>query len=150
MHRERKRDKSLPKRQIAVLPYRTVGAASEARTEILLITSRETRRWVVPKGNPMKGLAPHDAAAVEAKEEAGVLGEVVPASLGSFRYRKRFASGRSVWAVVDIFPFMVTQELQTWDEQHERDRRWFALSDAADAVDEPDLAAIIRQFGTGE
>lgn len=137
-------------RQIAVLPYRTPGGAGEASPMILLITSRETRRWIVPKGNPMKGLAPHEAAAVEAKEEAGVVGEVRPTALGSYRYLKRRGSGASVWAVVDVFPLAVTEELRTWDEQHERERRWFSPAEAADAVDEPDLAALIREFGACE
>ena len=58
--------------QYAALPYRIV----RRRVEILLITSRDTRRWVIPKGWPMKGLKPQDAAAVEAAEEAGLIGEV--------------------------------------------------------------------------
>jgi predicted phosphate transport protein (TIGR00153 family) len=137
-------------RQIAVLPYRTQSPAVDAPIEILLITSRETRRWVVPKGGLMKGMPPHAAAAVEAEEEAGVLGSVCPTPLGSFRYRKRRNSGASVWADVDVFPFAVTEELDTWDEQHQRERRWFSLADAADAVDEEDLAALIRSFGARE
>ncbi|WP_079730355.1 MULTISPECIES: DUF47 family protein [Novosphingobium] len=137
-------------RQIAVLPYRTQGPAVDAPIEILLITSRETRRWVMPKGNLMKNLQPHAAAAREAEEEAGVIGAVCPTPLGSYRYRKRRNSGASVWADVDVFPFAVTEELSTWDEQHQRDRRWFSLTDAANAVDEEDLAALIRSFGARE
>ncbi|GFM27205.1 uncharacterized protein PY1_contig-01-66 [Novosphingobium sp. PY1] len=140
----------MPLRQIAVLPYRTQGPAVDAPIEILLITSRETRRWVMPKGNLMKNLQPHAAAALEAEEEAGVLGAVCPTPLGSYRYRKRRNSGASVWADVDVFPFAVTEELPTWDEQHQRDRRWFSLTDAANAVDEEDLAALIRSFGARE
>ena len=140
----------MPMRQIAVLPYRTEDASFDAPIQILLITSRETRRWVIPKGGLMKGLAPHSAAAVEAEEEAGVLGAVCPTPLGSYRYRKRRNSGASVWADVDVFPFAVTEELETWDEQHQRERRWFSLAEAADAVDEEDLAALIRSFGARE
>lgn len=65
-------------RQIAVLPYRFGGPAQDGPTEILLITSRETKRWVVPKGNPLTGMTRHAAAAVEAEEEAGVIGAVCP------------------------------------------------------------------------
>ena len=137
-------------RQIAVLPYRIEGLGVDAPIRILLITSRETRRWVIPKGNPMTGLPPHAAAAVEAEEEAGVLGAACPTPLGSYRYRKRRKSGASVWADVDVFPFAVTEELDTWDEQHQRERRWFSLAEAADAVDEADLAALIRSFGARE
>lgn len=137
-------------RQIAVLPYRTRSPAVDAPIDILLITSRETRRWVVPKGNPMKGTPPHSAAAIEAEEEAGVLGAACPTPLGSYRYRKRRSSGASVWTDVDVFPFAVTEELDTWNEQHQRERRWFSLAEAANAVDEPDLAALIRSFGARE
>lgn len=137
-------------RQIAVLPYRTRSPAVDAPIDILLITSRETRRWVVPKGNPMKGTPPHSAAAIEAEEEAGVLGAACPTPLGSYRYRKRRNSGASVWTDVDVFPFAVTEELDTWNEQHQRERRWFSLAEAANAVDEPDLAALIRSFGARE
>lgn len=137
-------------RQIAVLPYRTRSPAVDAPIEILLITSRETRRWVVPKGNPMKGMPPHSAAAFEAEEEAGVLGAACPTPIGSYRYRKRRNSGAAVWTDVDVFPFAVTEELPTWNEQHQRERRWFSLVDAADAVDEGDLAALIRSFGARE
>jgi predicted phosphate transport protein (TIGR00153 family) len=137
-------------RQIAVLPYRTAGPAVDAPIEILLITSRETKRWIVPKGGLMKGMSPHAAAALEAREEAGVLGAVCPTPLGSYRYRKRRSSGASVWADVAVFPFAVTEELDTWDEQHERVRRWFSLAEAANAVDEQDLAALIRTFGARE
>lgn len=137
-------------RQIAVLPYRTRSPVVDAPIDILLITSRETRRWVVPKGNPMKGTPPHSAAAIEAEEEAGVLGAACPTPLGSYRYRKRRNSGASVWTDVDVFPFAVTEELDTWNEQHQRERRWFSLAEAANAVDEPDLAALIRSFGARE
>ena len=137
-------------RQIAVLPYRTLGAAVDAPIEILLITSRQTRRWVIPKGGLMKGMLPHAAAAKEAEEEAGVLGAACPTPLGSYRYRKRRNSGASIWVDVDVFPFAVTEELDTWDEQHQRERRWFPLAEAAGMVDEDDLRALIRSFGARE
>jgi uncharacterized protein Yka (UPF0111/DUF47 family)/8-oxo-dGTP pyrophosphatase MutT (NUDIX family) len=137
-------------RQIAVLPYRTETSAIDSPIRILLITSRGTGRWVIPKGKPMAGLPPHAAAAKEAEEEAGVLGAACPTPLGSYRYRKRRVSGASVLTDVDVFPFAVTQELENWEEQHERERRWFSLAEAADAVDEEDLRALIRSFGARE
>lgn len=137
-------------RQIGVLPYRTDSPAVDAPIRILLVTSRESRRWVIPKGNPLAKLAPHVSAAKEAEEEAGVIGAVCPTAIGSYRYRKRRASGASVWADVDVFPFAVTAELDSWKEQHERERRWFTQAEAADAVEEPDLRALIRSFGARE
>ena len=140
-------------RQIAVLPYRMTGAGPggvDASFRILLITSRDTGRWVIPKGGLMKGLSPHASAEAEALEEAGVLGAVCPTPIGSYRYRKRRNSGASVWADVDVFPFAVTEELDTWEEQHQRERKWFPLAEAAKAVDEEDLRALIRSFGARE
>jgi len=136
--------------QIAALPYRSSGSSIDAPVSILLVTSRETKRWVIPKGNPVAGLAPHAAAAVEAEEEAGVRGAACPTPLGSFRYRKRRRNGASLMFDVDVFPLAVTQELADWKESGERERRWFSLSDAAEAVDEADLAALIRSFGASE
>lgn len=117
---------------------------------VLLVTSRETKRWVLPKGNPIKGLAPHAAAAREAEEEAGLLGAACPTPLGAYRYRKKLRTGASLMVDVDVFPFAVTTELHEWQEQHERERRWFSLGDAANAVDEPDLGDLIRTFRSSE
>ncbi len=134
-------------RQIAVLPYRFGGPGQEGPTEILLITSRETRRWVVPKGNPLTGMARHASAAIEAEEEAGVIGAVCPTPIGSYQYRKRRANGASVMLDVEVFPLAVTTELAEWKESDERERQWFPFDAAASAVDEPDLQALIRSFG---
>ena len=117
---------------------------------VLLVTSRENKRWVIPKGNPMTGLTPHRAAAQEAKEEAGVLGLICPTPLGSYRYRKRRANGASLMIDVDVFPLAVNRELATWKEQSQRERRWFSLPEAANAVDEGDLRDLIRSFGPAE
>lgn len=134
-------------RQIAVLPYRFGGAGKDGPTEILLITSRGTGRWVIPKGNPLTGLSRHASAAIEAEEEAGVLGAVCPIAIGSYHYRKRRANGASVMLDVEVFPLAVTKELGEWKEQDERERRWFPFEDAAGVVDEPDLQALIKSFG---
>lgn len=134
-------------RQIAALPYRTSGAAG---VSVLLVTSRETKRWVVPKGNQASSDLPHLAAAIEAEEEAGVRGAVCPIPLGSYRYRKRRKTGASLMVDVDVYPLAVTQELPTWKEAGERTRRWFSLRHAADMVEERDLADLIRSFNVAE
>lgn len=105
---------------------------------------------MIPKGNLSGAAAPHAAAAEEAEEEAGVRGAVCPTPLGSYRYRKRRANGASLMFDVDVYPLAVTQELESWKESHERERRWFPLAEAADAVEEPDLADLIRSFGPAE
>ena len=116
----------------------------------MLVTSRETKRWVLPKGNQISGLAPHASAAHEAEEEAGVIGAACPTSIGHYRYRKRRRNGASLMLDVEVFPIAVTTELDEWDEQDERERRWFTLAEAASAVDEPDLQQLIRNFKASE
>ena len=117
---------------------------------VLLVTSRESGRWVIPKGNPEAGMPAHTAAAIEAEEEAGVRGPVCPLPLGSYRHRKKRGNGASLMIDVDVFPLSVNQELVAWKEQGQRERRWFSLAEAAAAVDEPDLSDLIRSFGPAE
>lgn len=117
---------------------------------ILLITSRQTGRWVVPKGNLMVGKAPHEAAAIEAEEEAGVRGTISPISIGSFHYTKLLVGGGSVIADVELFPLAVTKEMKNWIEMHQRKRRWFSIAEAAIAVDEVELGELIHRFGDGQ
>ena len=112
----------------------------------MLITSREQRRWVVPKGNPIKGLNQHEAAAHEAFEEAGVSGIPCPTALGEYRYLKRRPDGTTRNVTVAVFPLAYQRQAEEWPEQDERDTRWFDLAGASNAVDEPDLKALIRNF----
>jgi len=116
----------------------------------MLVTSRGTGRWVIPKGNIDSGLSPHRAAALEAQEEAGVLGALCPSALGSYRYRKRRSSGASLMVDVDVFPLAVNDVLPVWKEQDQRERRWFGLAEAAEAVAEPDLRDLMRSFAPSE
>ncbi|MEN3975522.1 DUF47 family protein [Emcibacter sp. SYSU 3D8] len=137
-------------KQIAALPYRATSDALDAPVSILLVTSIETKRWVLPKGNLVKGLSAHASAAHEAEEEAGILGAACPTSIGAYRYRKKRNNGASLMVDVDVFPIAVTDELDEWKEQDRRERRWFTLVDAAEAVDEPELKDIIRSFKASE
>lgn len=127
--------------QYAALPYRVADAV-----EVLLVTSRDTQRWVLPKGWPMKHRAPAKAAAREALEEAGVVGTVEKAPIGAYVYDKRLAAGATVRCLVDVFPLRVTAERSKWREKGQRERRWFAVDEAAGLVDEPDLQVLLRGF----
>ena len=131
--------------QVAALPYRD----TDDGVMILLITSRQTGRWVVPKGNLMVGKAPHEAAAIEAEEEAGVRGRVSPVPLGHFHYLKLLSGGGSVSAEVELFPLSVTEIRKKWVEMDQRKRRWFIAAEAATAVDEVELGEMIHRFGEG-
>ena len=130
-----------PRRQVGALPFRVT---SEGGYEILLITSRESRRWVIPKGWPMKGRKPYEAAAQEAYEEAGLAGHIGKRPLGFYLYQKRLKNREAVLCQVKVFPLEVRKQLKDWPERGEREFRWFSPSDAADAVAEAGLAGIIR------
>lgn len=118
----------------------------EAGVEVLLITSRDTGRWVIPKGWPMAGLAPEMAAAREAWEEAGAEGAVSPISLGRYGYLKDMATSPAVPCAVSVFGLRVEKLAKKFPERGERLRHWFSPKDAATLVQEPDLGELIRSF----
>ena len=141
-------DETLPpaeraeRRQVAALPWRR-GAQG---VEILLVTSRETRRWVTPKGGRMTGKTDAEAAAQEALEEAGVEGVVDDQPLGAFRYLKVLKRRAPRWCVVALYGLEVTAVHPEWEEQAERVRVWLSRDEAARRVDEPELQALIAAF----
>lgn len=112
-----------------------------------MITSRETKRWVIAKGNLMADLSDHQAAAQEAYEEAGVQGDICSEALGSYVYDKRFKDGRAVPCVVDVYPLEVLIQLGSWPEADQRKRQWMSTEEAAASVHELELAAMIIDFG---
>ena len=113
---------------------------------VLLITSRDTGRWVIPKGWPMKDFTDPDAAAQEAFEEAGVRGDVVPEPIGRFGYDKVLSAKRSVPCLVTVYPLRVTQRLTSYPEAAERKRSWVSPRKAAGMVAEPELQALLKAF----
>ena len=128
--------------QSAALPWRRLADGGIA---VLLVTSRRTRRWIVPKGHIERGMTAAASAEKEALEEAGVIGEI-GAKVGTFEYDKLLASGAVRRLRVSVFPLAVTGELESWEERDLRERAWFAPDDAAAATAEPELQAIIRRF----
>ena len=134
--------KQPPAIQYACLPFRE---RADGSIEIMLITSRGTRRWVIPKGWPMKGRKPHASAAREALEEAGLVGEVGKVPIGSYGYGKRLKSGEVVHCQVEVFPMKVKSQRKRWPEKGQRSLRWFDPAQAAEAVDEPELRDVIQK-----
>ena len=130
-------------RQVAALPWRIDDRHG---LQVLMITSRETRRWVIPKGGRMAGKTDAEAAAVEAVEEAGVVGRVDDQPIGKFRYLKRLGPISGRMCVVSVYPLRVTVQLGDWLERGQRDRQWMSREAAARAVHEPDLAALLLAF----
>ena len=124
--------------QVGALPVRSGPGGSE----VMLITSRETRRWIVPKGWPMKGRKDHEAAAQEAFEEAGITGRIRKHPIGAYTYRKRIGKGSEACRVM-VYRLDVDAEVPHWAEDGQRTRQWFELAEAAKLVSEPGLAGMI-------
>jgi ADP-ribose pyrophosphatase YjhB (NUDIX family) len=110
--------------QYAALPYRL---SAGSRPEFMLVTSRETRRWIIPKGWPKKGKSPQHSAAREAFEEAGIVGAIAKRSVGSFSYKKRLKTGGIVVCEVRVFPLEVKHQNKQWPEKQERDVKWLSV-----------------------
>lgn len=131
--------------QIAAMPVRR---SADGRIEILLVTSRATKRWIVPKGWRMKGMKDYDAAAREAFEEAGVVGKIAKKPAGRYSYWKRFEDHFALCEVT-LYLLEVERQLPDWVERGERHCQWFRPEDAADLVDEPELGSVIRALAAG-
>ena len=128
--------------QIAALCWRM----HKGQVQVLLITSRDTGRWVIPKGWPITGLTPATAAAREAWEEAGVEGKVRETTLGEFFYDKVIPAAAAVPCTVAVYGLRVRALKARFPEAHQRRRGWFAARDAAHLVAEPSLQDLLRRI----
>jgi 8-oxo-dGTP pyrophosphatase MutT (NUDIX family) len=128
--------------QVAALCWRR----SKKGLRILLITSRDTGRWVIPKGWRMRNRSDPEAAAREAYEEAGLRGIVSEHSLGLYTYLKTFPGGQQTPCTVRVFPLEVTERLKSYPETGQRRVKWFPPEKAARKVAEPELSTLIRGF----
>jgi len=128
--------------QVAALPWRL----GKDGVEVMLITSRGSGRWVLPKGWPEAGETLWDSAAREALEEAGVEGAIGHAAVGRFFYSKVLGNGMEWRCEVPVYPLEVDREAKRWPEKGERTRRWFTASQAAGLVREPELGELIAAF----
>ncbi|HEX2552202.1 MAG TPA: NUDIX hydrolase [Microvirga sp.] len=128
-------------RQVAALP---LGRDDAGRVQVMLVTSRGTGRWVLPKGWPMKGKKPYRAAEREAFEEAGLEGRVRKVPVGTYSYDKLLDTGIVIPCEVTVFPLEVEHRRDNWPEMTQRQRRWFSLDEAASAVAEAGLREILQ------
>ena len=119
---------------------------NRGHVQVLLITSRDTGRWVIPKGWPMGDIPAHDAAAQEAWEEAGVEGKVDDTCLGTFTYIKLMPGNISLHCAVDVFALRVLKLRATFPERKQRRRKWFDAVKAARKVAEPDLRQLLHHL----
>ena len=115
------------------------------KLQVLMVTTRRTRRWVIPKGWPMDNATPAEAASMEAFEEAGVEGLVRDSCIGIFFYAKEM-EGDDLPCVVAVFPLKVKKIHETWPEKDARSRRWMRPEKAARLVQEPELARLLLNF----
>ena len=132
-------------KQVAALPFRLRQGAPE----VMLISSRETGRWVVPKGWPQKGVAPHAVAAREAYEEAGLVGNIEKRRIGTYRYAKRLSLESTVVCKVSVFHLYVEHELDDFPEKPVRQRCWLTPGEAADRVQERGLSKLLLTRALG-
>ncbi|MBU0584393.1 MAG: NUDIX hydrolase [Alphaproteobacteria bacterium] len=137
-----KAKKGKPIRQVAAIPFRL---DAEGKVEVLLITSNTTKRFIVPKGWPMKGKSGKKTAAIEAREEAGVSGKMLKTPLGTYDYWKRLKT-RFVKIRVTVHMLKVEEVLADWEESAKRHRAWLSPEDAALLVDEPELGTLVRSI----
>ena len=128
--------------QFGALCYRI----RDGKIQILLITSRGTGRWIIPKGWPVDGETPAGAAATEAYEEAGVEGKLSNVCLGIYSYTKTLPKNDSMPCVVAVFPFHVKRLLKDFPEAGQRKRKWMSLKKAAKLISHPELVQIIEHF----
>jgi 8-oxo-dGTP pyrophosphatase MutT (NUDIX family) len=126
-------------RQAGVIPFR-VGSHG---LEVLLITSRDTGRWVIPRGNIEPGQTARQAAKREAYEEAGVRGMLKAVPLGMYTYDKLVRPGLPISALVEVYALPVEKQTKKWPERSQRRTQWFDAASAADLVHEPGLALLI-------
>ncbi len=134
--------KSDVRTQFGALCFRIV----RGKPEVLLVTSRRTKRWIVPKGWPMDGKTPSESAEIEAWEEAGVRGKVYDRCLGVYSYRKAMEDDEDLPCVTMVYAMKVRECAAKYPEAQERKRKWLRPKKAAALVDEPDLAHMIRNF----
>lgn len=128
--------------QFGALCYRV----RRGKTQILLVTSRGTGRWIVPKGWPVPDATPAETAAAEAYEEAGVAGEVHSLCLGVYDYAKGLDDGACLPCVVALYPLRVKSLLRKFPERGQRKRKWVSRKRAAAMVGEAELGALILSF----
>jgi 8-oxo-dGTP pyrophosphatase MutT (NUDIX family) len=137
-----------PRKQFGAIP---VSRTSAGLLRILLVTSRQTRRWVIPKGWPMPGRTGAEVAAQEAFEEAGVRGRIAGSGkpVGVYAYVKRLTPSNTITCQVLVYQLKVLRQLTDWPEQSQRERKWFDSAEAAAMVQERALADMLGRLAAG-
>lgn len=133
-----------PKQQYAALCYRM--KKRQEGVEVLLLTSRDTGRWVIPKGWPMAGKKAHAVAEREAYEEAGVKGKADKDAFGYYHYHKRLRTGLKIYVRVQVHVLEIQDMAKNFPEKGSRRLEWVSPAEAALRVDEPELKVLFQAF----
>lgn len=133
-----------PRQQYAALCHRRKKKTGEI--EVLLLTSRDTGRWVIPKGWPMEGKKAHAVAEREAFEEAGVRGTAEKEPFGYFSYEKKLKNGVKVVCLVEVHLLEVIDMVKNFPERESRRLEWVSPEEAAGRVNEPELKNLFLAF----
>lgn len=132
--------------QIAALPIRR---DKKGDLRVLMVTSRDRGRWIMPKGWLMDGKKPWKAAKIEALEEAGAVGEISDQPIGTYHYVKRIDRKTRLRCHVTVYPMVVEKLKRRWKEKKQRKRHWFSLRKAAKLVEEEELARLLLSLTEG-
>jgi 8-oxo-dGTP pyrophosphatase MutT (NUDIX family) len=127
----------------AALPFRR----SHGRWEVLLVTTRRSGRWIVPKGRAIEGCTAARTAKIEAFEEAGVSGAIARKSIGAFEMKSRFAGPKTKPSRIEVFPLAVRRQHENWVDMGERSRRWMTIGQAIKTVHPEGLGELLAAFG---
>lgn len=123
--------------QSGVIPFRF----AQGRLSVLLITSRNCKHWIIPKGIIEIGLSPADSAEKEAFEEAGIRGILYPNPIGEYQYDKWNGTCN-----VQVFLLEVEDVLEDWPEADFRIRRWTSVEEAERLIDVKPLRKILQEL----
>lgn len=130
------------RKQAAALPF----TFDDGRIQVMLITSRDTGRWIIPKGWLKKGMSSWELAELEAYEEAGLKGLISKKPVGEYDYLKRMDDGSDVKCTVTVYPLLVEKQVKNWPEKSEREYRWLSSEKAAKLADDDGLTKLLRGF----
>ena len=130
--------------QVAALPVRL---HAEGFVEVMLITSRESNRWIIPKDWSSPEFDPHEIAARTASEEAGLIGTAGVGPIGHFTYDNRLSNGVVLPCRVAVHLFRVAGQLDRWPERGKREIAWLTSREAARRVCNMQLQRLIARVG---
>jgi 8-oxo-dGTP pyrophosphatase MutT (NUDIX family) len=132
------------RQQTAALCFRYKSGGPEI--EVLVVTSRGSRSWIIPKGWPVKKKTLAQSAAIEAWEEAGVRGKVLERAIGRYTYLKELDGGEVVPCIVDVFQIEVDTVHDRFKELGQRVIAWVSPVEAARRVREIELKSLLIDF----